>query len=185
MPSLVLNAEEQAAGLSYKFFDDFIKVVKWYGYSHIQATKPDTLAHGLTDSPVGLMGWILAGYSWTSFNFDDAIGPIDGKLNNFDRDDLLTILTYYWMTNSASSAIRFYKTLFHDKVRELEHFKISVPLGVHRFKNEVNFVPKSVLTKFYLNITSYKLENYGGHFASFENPEASAKDFIRFVNLVN
>jgi hypothetical protein len=37
---------------------------KWWnenegGYEHLHCTKPQTLAYALTDSPVGLAGWIL------------------------------------------------------------------------------------------------------------------------------
>ncbi len=36
------------------------------GYSHIQGTKPQTLAYALTDSPAGLAAWIAEKFhSWT------------------------------------------------------------------------------------------------------------------------
>ena len=36
------------------------------GYSHIQGTKPQTLAYALTDSPSGLAAWIAEKFhSWT------------------------------------------------------------------------------------------------------------------------
>jgi pimeloyl-ACP methyl ester carboxylesterase len=43
---------------------------KWYGYEggydHIQATRPQTLAYGLNDSPAGLAAWIIdKWYTWT------------------------------------------------------------------------------------------------------------------------
>ena len=30
-----------------------------FGYAHIQSTRPQTVAYGLTDSPVGQLGWIV------------------------------------------------------------------------------------------------------------------------------
>ena len=36
------------------------------GYAHIQGTKPQTLAYGLNDSPVGLCAWIVEKYrTWS------------------------------------------------------------------------------------------------------------------------
>ncbi|ETX08530.1 MAG: hypothetical protein ETSY2_04880, partial [Candidatus Entotheonella gemina] len=41
------------------------------GYSHIQGTKPQTLAYGLNDSPVGLAAWIVEKYrTWSDCNGD-------------------------------------------------------------------------------------------------------------------
>ena len=43
------------------------------GYYHIQATKPQTIAYSLTDSPVGLLAWIYDKlHSWTdSYEWSD------------------------------------------------------------------------------------------------------------------
>lgn len=89
------------------------------------------------------------------------------------------------MTNSISSSIRFYRTYWYGKAIELENYKITVPLGVQRFKREISFIPTVVLNKFYLNVKRYTIESVGGHFASFENPELTARDFIEFVNNLN
>ena len=36
------------------------------GYSQIQSTRPQTLAYGLTDSPVGQLAWIVEKFKeWT------------------------------------------------------------------------------------------------------------------------
>ena len=36
------------------------------GYMQIQATRPQTLAYGLTDSPVGQLAWIVEKFKeWT------------------------------------------------------------------------------------------------------------------------
>ena len=62
------------------------------GYVHIQGTRPQTLAYGLQDSPVGLMSWIAEKFDrWT-----DARGVPD--------DDLLTTVMIYWVTGSIGSS---------------------------------------------------------------------------------
>lgn len=64
------------------------------GYFHEQSTRPMTLAYGLSDSPVGLMSWIIEKfYAWSDCNGD--------LFSRFTRDELLTNFMIYWMTNSG------------------------------------------------------------------------------------
>lgn len=73
------------------------------GYSAIQSTRPQTLAYGLHDSPVGQLAWIVEKFKeWTD---PAAELPEDAV----DRDQLLTNVTVYWLTGTAGSAARLYK----------------------------------------------------------------------------
>jgi pimeloyl-ACP methyl ester carboxylesterase len=70
-------------------------------YLDIQATRPQTLAYALTDSPVGQLAWIVEKFrEWTG---DAAELPEDAV----DRDQLLTNVSLYWFTRSGASAARF------------------------------------------------------------------------------
>ncbi|MQG11214.1 MAG: epoxide hydrolase, partial [SAR202 cluster bacterium] len=76
---------------------------KWFadegGYNHIQGTKPQTLAYGLNDSPVGLAAWIVEKYrTWS-----DCGGDVE---KSYTKDELLTIVTIYWVTQTISSSTR-------------------------------------------------------------------------------
>jgi epoxide hydrolase len=68
------------------------------GYLHLQATRPQTLAYGLQDSPVGQLAWIVEKFQeWTDPSAelpDDAV----------DRDQLLTNVSIYWFTGSGASS---------------------------------------------------------------------------------
>ena len=65
------------------------------GYSQQQATRPQTLADGLSDLPVGQAAWILEKFwAWTD--------PGDDPLA-LDHDALLDNMMLYWLTNSAAS----------------------------------------------------------------------------------
>ena len=70
------------------------------GYYAIQATRPQTVAYGLTDSPVGQLAWIVEKFGeWTDGGLpDEAV----------DRDQLLTNVTLYWLTGTAGSSARLY-----------------------------------------------------------------------------
>ena len=67
------------------------------GYTEIQSRRPQTLAFGLADSPVGLLAWVLD-------MFDGYGDNVDGVA----RDALLTNLTIYWVTGTIASSMRFY-----------------------------------------------------------------------------
>ena len=70
------------------------------GYFQIQATRPQTLAYGLTDSPVGQLAWIVEKFKeWTDAS---AELPTDAV----DRDHLLTNVMLYWLTGTAGSSAR-------------------------------------------------------------------------------
>ena len=73
------------------------------GYAIIQSTRPQTLAYGLTDSPVGQLAWIVEKFKeWT----DPAANLPEEAV---DLDHLLTNVTLYWLTGTAGSSARIYK----------------------------------------------------------------------------
>ena len=105
------------------------------GYREIQATKPQTLGQGLSDSPVGLAAWIIdKWYNWTDH---------DGDLENvYSKDKLLTNIMFYWVTNTGTSSARIYYESRHDGSRLLPGFvrpiagKVTVPTGCGAFPTE-------------------------------------------------
>ena len=69
--------------------------------SQLQATRPQTLAYALTDSPVGQLAWIVEKFKeWTD---PAAELPEDAV----DRDQLLTNVSVYWFTGTGASAAKF------------------------------------------------------------------------------
>ena len=70
-------------------------------YTMIQSTKPQTLAYGLTDSPVGMAAWMIEKFrSWS-----DCDGDVEKR---FSKDELLTNVMIYWVTDTFNSSIRTY-----------------------------------------------------------------------------
>ncbi len=65
------------------------------GYVGIQSTRPLTLAYGLSDSPVGLAGWLIEHFH----RYADTM---------FDDDDLIVNTMLYWVRNTIRSSIRYY-----------------------------------------------------------------------------
>jgi pimeloyl-ACP methyl ester carboxylesterase len=94
-------------------------------YAAIQATRPQTLAYALTDSPVGQLAWIVEKFKeWTA----SSKRPGDAV----DRDQLLTNVTVYWLTGTAGSSARLYKETANDLRRANE--RSTVPTGVAVFR---------------------------------------------------
>jgi hypothetical protein len=64
----------------------------------IQSTRPQTLAYGLTDSPVGQLAWMIDKFrEWTH--------PRDTRPDAIiDIDRLLTNTMIYWLTGTAGSS---------------------------------------------------------------------------------
>jgi pimeloyl-ACP methyl ester carboxylesterase len=99
------------------------------GYALIQATRPQTLAYGLTDSPVGQLAWIVE-------KFKDWTDSRERPEEVVDRDQLLTNVTLYWLTGTAGSSARLFKETASDLARATE--PSTVPTGVAVFPREVS-----------------------------------------------
>jgi len=141
------------------------------GYAIEQSTKPQSLAYGLNDSPVGLAGWILEKfYQWSD---------CDGNLeNSFTKDELLTNLTLYWVTQTIRSSFTPY--FDEDQSPPQMTGKIDVPTGVAIFPKDILPAPKSFAYRFY-NIVRWSYMARGGHFSALEEPELLAADIAEFL----
>jgi pimeloyl-ACP methyl ester carboxylesterase len=143
------------------------------GYSAIMATKPQTLAYGLTDSPVGLAGWIVEKFrSWT-----DCGGSLDGYL---PRDTLLTNIMLYWATGAINASFWPYYARQHEPWLVPSHGAVTVPTGYAEFPAEILLPPRSLVQRLYPNITRWTRMQRGGHFPALEDPEALAAEIRAF-----
>ena len=155
---------------------------KWFddegGYNHIQGTKPQTLAYGLNDSPVGLASWIVEKYrTWS-----DCGGDVE---KSYTKDELLTIVTIYWVTHTISSSTRMY----YENQKNLwvmeQNQKVPAPAGMAMFPQEISKPPKEWGERSY-DVQRWTEMTKGGHFAALEEPQLLAEDvrafFRRFRN---
>jgi microsomal epoxide hydrolase len=130
------------------------------GYSHVQSTRPQTLAVGLNDSPAGLASWLVDKFhAWTDHGGDFT--------SVFGFDHLLDNLTLYWMTGTIGSSVRFY--LESNGRGAYRHSKVAVPTGVARFAGEPFRWPRSLSEQSY-HIVDWQVFPQGGHFAAFQRP---------------
>jgi pimeloyl-ACP methyl ester carboxylesterase len=141
------------------------------GYAIVQATRPQTIAYALTDSPVGQLAWIVEKFKeWTD---PAARLPEDA----IDRDLILTDVSVYWLTGTAGSAARIYyegaRTWGQAQTRS------PVPTGVAVFPNDITIRP---LAERDHNVVHWTEFSRGGHFAAMEAPDLlvdDVRDFFR------
>jgi epoxide hydrolase len=138
------------------------------GYATIQATKPQTLAYGLTDSPVGQLAWIVDRFQdWTHAEVpEDAV----------DRDRMLTNVMLYWLTGTAGSAANHYYEVKH--AGEWPE-PSGVPTGVAVFAEDIAIRRYAEHSN---EIVHWSEFDRGGHFAAMETPElliADVREFFR------
>ena len=143
------------------------------GYALEQSTKPQTLGVGLNDSPAGLLAWIVEKFrTWS-----DCEGHPE---NAFTRDDLLTNVMTYWVTQTITSSARLYWERQHSAERP---DYVAVPTGVARFPKEPLRFPRPWVERSY-NVTHWTEMPRGGHFAAMEQPELFVDDVRAFFATV-
>jgi pimeloyl-ACP methyl ester carboxylesterase len=142
------------------------------GYQWLQGTKPQTLAYGLTDSPVGLAAWIVEKFrSWS-----DCGGEIE---RCFTKDELLTAVMLYWATGAINSSFWPYYARRHGDWEAAGGPRIDVPTAYSDFPREIVRPPRSMAEQVF-NIQRWTPMASGGHFAALEQPEALATDIRAF-----
>jgi len=142
------------------------------GYQVIQGTKPQTLAYGLTDSPVGLAAWIVEKFrTWS-----DCGGDVERR---FSKDELLTNITIYWATGAIGSSFWPYYARLHSRWPLPDGARVEVPSGYAAFPKEIVRPPRAWAEKVF-NIQRWTVMPAGGHFAAMEEPEALAAEIRAF-----
>jgi len=143
------------------------------GYQWIQGTKPQTLAYGLTDSPVGLAAWIVEKFrAWT-----DCGGNPESVVS---RDRMLANISLYWFTGAIGSSFWPYYARMHGPWPIPSGGTVDVPTGYCAFPREIVRPPRSIAERMYTNIQRWTVMPRGGHFAAMEQPEALAEEIRTF-----
>lgn len=140
-----------------------------FGYISIQSTRPQTLAYGLVDSPVGQLAWIMDKFrEWTHPRTVDPDQIID-------RDRLLTNVMLYWLTGTAGSAA--YVGYAQDAPWGVEKQNSGVPTGVIVFAHDAAIRKYAGTAD---TITRWIDVDRGGHFAALEEPVLLTTDIREF-----
>ena len=144
------------------------------GYSQIQSTRPSTLAAGLSDSPAGLAAWIVEKFR----RWSDCDGDVESV---FSKDELLTNITLYWLTNSIATSTRLYYESAHAEglIGMSDPGYVDTPTGFAAFPKEIATPPEEWLRRCY-RLTRFTEFDRGGHFAALERPEDLVTEIREF-----
>jgi pimeloyl-ACP methyl ester carboxylesterase len=159
---------------------DYLKRVRRWereegAYGEIQATRPQTLAYGLNDSPAGLAAWIVEKFrAWS-----DCGGDLESR---FTKDELLTNVMIYWATQTINSSMRrYFEARSNPAPNPLKlGERIEVPTGIAMFPGEKDLVvPREWADRCY-NIERWTEMPAGGHFPALEEPGLLVQDIRAF-----
>lgn len=135
-------------------------------YYQIQATRPQTLAYGLIDSPIGLLAWIVEKFKeWT-----DPAKELPEEA--VDLDQLLANVSLYWFTESAGSSARLLYETTHAGGWPMPP---RVPVGAAVFSGDNTL--RALANRGGGHFSEF---DSGGHFAAMETPELLVRDIRDF-----
>lgn len=148
-------------------------------YAMIQGTRPATLAGALTDSPAGLVGWIVEKFQ----EWSDCHGDVETR---FTRDELLTNVMIYWTTRTIGSSFLPYRDFMKagparwtkETVKRLTGSN-TTPAAFALFPGDILTAPREWAERFY-NVQRWTEMPEGGHFAAMEEPERLVEDIRSF-----
>ncbi|WP_330228387.1 epoxide hydrolase [Nocardia sp. NBC_00508] len=166
-------AEEELASLTDLERDRIGRIEAFmqeeFGYIAIQSTRPQTLAYGLVDSPVGQLAWIMDKFrEWTHPR-----GVDPDKI--IDRDRLLTNVMLYWLTGTAGSAA--YVGYAQDTPWGEPEQNSGVPTAALVFAHDIGIRRYAETEN---TITRWNDVDRGGHFAAMEEPALLTADIREF-----
>jgi pimeloyl-ACP methyl ester carboxylesterase len=127
-------------------------------YAHVNGQQPHTLGFALTDSPVGLLAWNSR------------------AMADLDRETLLTHVTIYWLTGTATSAMRVYAE--HGR-QQPPVGSTTVPVALAQFAHDFHSI-RACAERDHANIVSWNAYDRGGHYAAHQAPDLLVHDIRTF-----
>jgi pimeloyl-ACP methyl ester carboxylesterase len=162
------------AGLSEKEraeFDSMRTFIQNGGWAYLtmMSARPQAVGYGLTDSPAGLAAFLLVhgGFAKWTYGKDPQQSPT--------RDEVLDDLSLYWLTDTATSAARFYwenrdVNLISAAAQKTD--KISIPVAITVFPDDDLFrAPETWARSAFPSLIYFHQADSGGHFAAWEEPQ--------------
>ncbi|WP_157001994.1 epoxide hydrolase family protein [Agromyces laixinhei] len=142
--------------------------MQWFqsvgGYNTMNASRPQTVAVGLSDSPIGLLA-----YSELFNSFGNGTSLVT-------LEQILVEVSVMWFANAAAGMSRSYL----DNARAEAELQVSsARTGVAVFKDDFQTI-KVLAERDNSNIVHWSRFDEGGHYAALERPELVAGDIGAF-----
>jgi pimeloyl-ACP methyl ester carboxylesterase len=145
-------------------------------YAAVHVSQPRALAASLNDSPAGLASWIVDRFhSWC-----DAPRHLE---HSFSKDEMLTNITIYWVTQTIQSSIYGYLAETREpSLKAGDH--VDRPVGVALFPKDIAGITPRRLAERTLNIVRWTEMRSGGHLGAWERPAEFAAELKSFITLL-
>ncbi|NLP83692.1 epoxide hydrolase [Microbacterium sp. CFH 90308] len=142
--------------------------MQWFqsvgGYNTMNASRPQTIAAGLSDSPVGLLAYSEL---FNSFGNGTSLVPLDA---------ILTEVSIAWFANASAGMSRAYR---ENALAEAEPRVSAARTGVAVFADDFQTI-KVFAERDNSHIVHWSRFERGGHYAALEVPEVLAGDIRAF-----
>lgn len=163
LPENMTDAEKEFVANAKKWTNEEM------AYAMLHASKPQTLAYALNDSPAGLAAWIIEKFR----RWSDCNGNLETR---FTKDELLTNVMIYWTTQTANSSMR----LYYETIRNPGGWgQPRVPVAMLMSSRDMFPTPREWAER-QGKPDRYTEINRGGHFLEWEEAELVAKDIREF-----
>jgi pimeloyl-ACP methyl ester carboxylesterase len=156
-----LPADEQAA---FRQLDAFYRTGA--AYAGMMSTRPQTLGYALSDSPAGLAAFFYEKFAAWTYS-----GGVPER--SLTRTDMLDDMSLYWLTNTATSAARFY---WENNANNFNAVDIDLPTAITVFPGEIYRAPRRWAERAYRKLIYWSEVDRGGHFAAWEEPDLFASE---------
>ncbi|GAB19817.1 epoxide hydrolase [Gordonia effusa NBRC 100432] len=142
--------------------------MQWFqsvgGYNAINSSRPQTVAVGIADSPVGQLAW------------NELFNSFGNGTSLVTREQILMQVSLYWFTNTAAAAGRYH---FEEAHADAEPAINNAPTGVAVFADDFKSI-RSLAQRDNSNIVHWSNFAEGGHYASMERPDDVVADLRVF-----
>jgi pimeloyl-ACP methyl ester carboxylesterase len=140
------------------------RMVNETGYQAIQGTKPQTLAYGLTNSPVGLAAWVLEKFhSWSAAAGTNAPPPMS-------LDRLLTNIMLYWLNGPNAASWLYVAMVSGTAFRLPPGGRIETPTALCMFPHDIAAPSPEQWGRRSYNVVERRVAEHGGHFPGLDAP---------------
>jgi pimeloyl-ACP methyl ester carboxylesterase len=143
-------------------------------YAMLQGTKPQTLAYGLNDSPVGYAAWIIEKFrTWSDCN-----GEVESR---FTKDELLNNIMQYWLSGPSVRAVSYREEWVSPSLKPDQ--QVDVPVAIALPPKDLSPIPPREFAERNLRNIQRRTElSRGGHFVAMEFPELMVQDIRMFFH---
>jgi pimeloyl-ACP methyl ester carboxylesterase len=147
-------------------------------FNMVQSSKPQSLAFAMNDSPVGLAAWIMS--------FMAGMGVGDEADKRFGRDELLTNIMIYWLTETAASSFRIYnQNAMQPPTIKAQNTNVPVAVATEApIPGGVRMPREWADRQTSGNVVQFHDMETAGHFAAWEDPNLYVKDIKEFAALL-